>query len=271
MRHHDQSILKVLAEAKKEAVKALNESMPPGEHYMNDQEESVQLYEHFFNIEHSDTWSLNDLLQYALELIVSDDEDCFPTDVSKDLCFTREHMLDEINNAIIEQEKNNKMPPMPVVASQISCLGAFLKEDELSKLEKLLNGDYGGKRGKKHDVEVTRRDDIDRMLKHRDLRTTLTHEEANFRLAQQEKIHERSAGRAIKRGQGYFREDLSSISNEGALESLDILYSLRRKMIKNEIQRLLSSSDESTRKDYKSDEHLNKIIKDFYEELHRDT
>jgi len=182
-------------------------------------------------------------------------------------------MLDEIDNAIIEQKKNKKIPPMPVVASQISCLGAFLKEDELGKLEKLLNGDYGSKRGIKKDSAVTRQDDIERLLIYKDLRAILTHEDAISRLAQQEKIHERSAERAVseKRGQKYFHDDLLSISNEGKLECFSIFYSLRRKMIKDELQRLLHSSDKSTRKDYKSKEHLDELIKDFYEVLHKDT
>ena len=234
-------------------------------------EEEVHLYEHYFNIEHSDTWSLNDLLQYALELIISDEEDCVPSDISEDLRIARKYMLNEIDNAIQAQRKNKAIPPMPIVASNISRLGAFLRKDELSKVEELLNCEYRRKRGIKKDAAVTKQDDIERLFNYRKYNSNLSRPEAIEKLAQREKIDDRSAERAIKRGKEYLQNILRSAPTEMMLDRLELLNLLRCKMIKNEIQRLLSYSDESTREDHKSEAYFNKLIKEIQKDTHQDT
>ena len=240
---------------------------------MNDLKDFVHVYEQFFKIENSDSWSLNDLLQYTLELSLSGDEDCIPIEVSKDFDLTRKYMLDEINNAISsEQKKRIKIPPMPVVASNISCLGAYLKEDELAKLEKLLNGGYRGKRGEKHNAEKTRHSAIERMLIYRDFRTTMTYENAVYELAEQLGIHERTVQRSIEAGQKYFSEDKSDLFNELDPDMTEfVLRRARLRTIKDEIQTLMSCPDESSKRKCKNDENLMKVLREDFNDQHRDT
>jgi len=229
---------------------------------MNNLEDSLHLYEEFLKIEDSDTWLLNDLLQYALEIIINDDEDCTPTDVSKDLSLAREYMLGEIDNAISEQKKNKKLPPMPIVASKISCLGTFLKEDELSKLERLLNGDYRGKKGKKKDTETTRGIDIERLFIYKGHMATSSHKEAIGKIADQERIDDSSARKAIRRGSKYIKEGLHSLAEGQGFHRLDLVNSLRRKIIINEIKKLLPSLSALTSKE---------LLKDFSDTHKRGT
>ena len=218
---------------------------------MNEPEDTLHLYEQYFKIKDSDDWSLRDLLQYALELILSGEEEYVPTNISKDFSLTREYLLAEIDNAVREQKKNKRLPDMPIVASELSCLGAFLKQDELDQLEKLLNGDFRGRRGIKKDRDETKHVDMRRWLAYKDHAVTLTRQEALDELVMKENIDERNVERSIKRGSKYFLEDLRSISHQGIFNGLDIIKSLRHRMIKSEIQRLLDRSVQSTNKDVK--------------------
>ena len=226
-----------------------------GEDYMNKLEYDQEIYENCLKIKSSDTWSLNDLLQYSLELILSDEEDCIPTDLSNDIILAREKMLAEIENAVSEQKKNNDLPPMPIVASSISCLGVFLKNDELGKLEKLLNRDYRRKRGEKSDADKTRGIDIERLFIHKGYLATCTSSEAVGELAYREGIDDSSARKAIKRGGEYLNETLHVLSGELGYKRADLVNFLRRQIIKNEIKKLLPSSSALT---------TIELIKDFF-------
>jgi len=228
---------------------------------LNDLEETHYLYEQFSKVGNSDAWSLTDLLQYALELILSE-ENCIPTDVANNISLARENMLTEIENAVSEQKKNNDLPPMPIVASSISCLGVFLKNDELDKLEKLLNRDYRRKRGEKRDADETREFDIDRLFIYKELVANSSPKKAIDKLADREGIDDSSARKAIKRGSEYMKDFLHSLSKEQGFYRADLVNSLRRQIIRNEIKKLLPSLSALTSKE---------LIKDFFEKHNRGT
>jgi len=229
---------------------------------MNDHEDTQQLYEHCLKIKSSETWSLSDLLQYVLELILSDEDDCIPADISDIITLAREKMSVEIENAVSEQKKNNDLPPMPIVASSLSCLGVFLKYDELDKLEKLLNGDYRRRRGQKSDENETKNIDISRLLIYRGYMANSSFKGAVEKLADREGIDDSSARKAIKRGDKYFKEFMHCISEQQGYDRADSVNYFRRQIIKNEIKKLLPSSSPST---------IKELIKEFFDTHKRGT
>jgi len=229
---------------------------------MNNHEDVQQIYEHCLKIKSSETWSLSDLLQYVLELILSDEDDCIPADISDIITLAREKMSAEIENAVSEQKKNNDLPPMPIVASSLSCLGVFLKYDELDKLEKLLNSDYRRKPGQKRDVDETREIDISRLFIYRGYLATSSPGEAVGKLADREGIDDSSARKALKRGDKYLKEFLHYLSEEYGFNRADLVSSLRRQIIKNEIKKLLPSSSALTSEE---------LIKEFFDTHKRGT
>lgn len=231
---------------------------------MNDLEDFVCAYEKFFKIENCDSWSLNDLLQYTLELILSGDEDCIPAEVLKDFDLNRKHMLDEIDNSIIsEQKKRTKIPPMPIVAENISHLGAYLKEDELSKLGDLLNGEYRGNKGIKNNTQMERQVAIDRTQIFENFITKMKYEDAISKLAERERIDNRTAQRSIKKGREFFKEDISNLFKKLNPDmTAFVLRRARLKTIKDEIKMLMSFPVEASRRKCKSDENLIKALRE---------
>lgn len=214
--------------------------------------ELIGMAKHIFSIRPSDIWSLNDLLRYALELIISGDDECVPAGVS-DHSDIKQSMLDEINNAIAaEQSKKKRLPPMPVIAQNLTCLGLFLQDEELEKLEKVLNGEYRGKPGIKNDALQTKKDDIERTCIYFRDKSPRNYDNNISKLARKEKIDIRSVQRAIKRGVKYIREDIENEVKEAVSNKIDTFKPLRIEIIKIEMATLLDPKDKTSREQAES-------------------